>query len=182
MKKLIMVATVLAIVLAMATLTTSCAKKQVRTGEEGKGPAVKSEQPAQKSAETTGAPAVSQEGDQKLRMAMQAFESENIHFDFDKSDIKPEARIILDKKADWLRSNASYRVSIEGHCDERGTNEYNLALGERRAKAAVKYLVAQGVAADRLSTISYGEERPACREKTESCWAKNRRDEFKLLK
>lgn len=182
MKKLIMVATVLAIVLAMATLTTSCAKKQVRTGEQGKGPAVKSEQPAQKSAETTGAPAVSQEGDQKLRMAMQAFESENIYFDFDKSDIKPEARVILDKKADWLRSNASYRVSIEGHCDERGTNEYNLALGERRAKAAVKYLVAQGVAADRLSTISYGEERPACREKTESCWAKNRRDEFKLLK
>jgi peptidoglycan-associated lipoprotein len=115
-------------------------------------------------------------------MAMQAFESENIYFDFDKSDIKPEARVILDKKADWLRSNASYRVSIEGHCDERGTNEYNLALGERRAKAAVKYLLAQGVAADRLSTISYGEERPACREKTESCWAKNRRDEFKLLK
>jgi peptidoglycan-associated lipoprotein len=125
---------------------------------------------------------VNEEGDQKLRMAVQAFESENIYFDFDKSDLKPEARAILDKKADWLRANAQYRVRIEGHGDERGTNEYNLALGERRAEAAMRYLAAQGVSADRLSTISYGEERPTCTEKTESCWAKNRRAEFKLLK
>ena len=78
----------------------------------------------------------------------------------------------------WLKSNASNLVLIEGHCDERGTNEYNLALGERRAKATMNYLVSQGIQANRITIISYGEERPVCNEKTEACWAKNRRANF----
>ena len=101
-----------------------------------------------------------------------------IYFDFDKYNIKPEAAKILDGNAAWLKANASNLVLIEGHCDERGTAEYNLALGERRAKAAMNYLVAQGVAANRITIISYGKERPVCTEKTEACWAKNRRDAF----
>ena len=102
----------------------------------------------------------------------------DVHFDFDKSEIKPEAARILDANADWLRSNADHVVLIEGHCDERGTNEYNLALGERRARAAMDYLTSKGIAGNRLQIISYGEERPLCNEHNEACWARNRRDHF----
>jgi peptidoglycan-associated lipoprotein len=102
----------------------------------------------------------------------------DIHFDFDKSEIRPEAARILDANADWLRSNADHIVLIEGHCDERGTNEYNLALGERRARAAMDYLTSKGIAGSRLQIISYGEERPLCTDHNEGCWARNRRDHF----
>ncbi len=102
----------------------------------------------------------------------------DVYFDFDKSDLRPEAQEQLAKNADWLKANSDYKATIEGHCDERGTNEYNLALGERRANAAKDYLVSLGVAADRLETISYGEERPVCKESTESCWQRNRRAHF----
>ena len=101
-----------------------------------------------------------------------------IYFDFDKYNIRPDDAKALDGDAAWLKANADNLVLIEGHCDERGTNEYNLALGERRAKAALNYLVAQGVQASRITIISYGKERPVCTEKTEACWAKNRRDNF----
>jgi len=102
----------------------------------------------------------------------------DIFFDFDKYNIKPEWAKVLDADAAWLKANPGQLVLIEGHCDERGTNEYNLALGERRAKATMNYLVSQGVQANRITIISYGEERPACNEKTESCWSKNRRAHF----
>ena len=98
-------------------------------------------------------------------------------FDFDKYDIRPTDAKTLDTNAAWLKSNDNL-VLIEGHCDERGTNEYNLALGERRAKAAMNYLVAQGVQASRITIISYGKERPTCTEHSESCWAQNRRAHF----
>jgi peptidoglycan-associated lipoprotein len=101
----------------------------------------------------------------------------DIHFDFDKYDIRPGDAKILDANATWLKSN-SQLVLIEGHCDERGTNEYNLALGERRAKATMNYLVSQGVQATRITIISYGEERPICTEHNEACWARNRRAHF----
>ena len=101
-----------------------------------------------------------------------------VYFDFDKYDIRPEDTKTLDANATWLKSNADNLVLIEGHCDERGTNEYNLALGERRAKATMNYLVSQGIQANRITIISYGEERPVCNEKTEACWAKNRRANF----
>jgi peptidoglycan-associated lipoprotein len=101
-----------------------------------------------------------------------------VYFDFDKYDIRAEDAKTLDTNATWLKSNGENLVLIEGHCDERGTNEYNLALGERRAKATMNYLVSQGIQANRITIISYGEERPVCTEKTEACWAKNRRANF----
>jgi len=101
----------------------------------------------------------------------------DIYFDFDKYDIRPGDAKTLDSNATWLKGNNSL-VLIEGHCDERGTNEYNLALGERRAKATMNYLVSQGVQAGRITIISYGEERPICTEHNEACWAKNRRAHF----
>jgi peptidoglycan-associated lipoprotein len=101
-----------------------------------------------------------------------------IYFDFDKYDIRPGDAKVLDANAQWLKSNADQLVLIEGHCDERGTNEYNLALGERRAKSTMNYLVSQGVQASRITIISYGEERPTCTQKNEECWSKNRRAQF----
>jgi peptidoglycan-associated lipoprotein len=106
---------------------------------------------------------------------------QNIYFDFDKFNLKPEAIQKLDKTAAWLSENPGVKIRIEGHCDERGTNEYNLALGDRRANTAKKYLVNIGIGADMLSTISYGEERPADPGHNETAWWKNRRDEFKVI-
>jgi len=102
----------------------------------------------------------------------------DIFFDFDRYNVKPEAAKVLDDDAAWLKANAGQLVLIEGHCDERGTVEYNLVLGERRAKAAMNYLVAQGVQASRFTVISYGKERPFCTEHTEACWSQNRRAHF----
>jgi peptidoglycan-associated lipoprotein len=110
------------------------------------------------------------------------FESENVYFDFDKSILKPAAKAVLKKKAEWLKEYREYSLRIEGHCDERGTNEYNLALGERRAHSAKRYLTALGINSSRITTISYGEARPADPRPNEEAWAKNRRDEFTLIK
>src|SRR5512134_3162365 len=101
----------------------------------------------------------------------------DVFFDFDKYDIRPGDAKVLDTNAAWLKTNNDL-VLIEGHCDERGTNEYNLALGERRAKATMNYLVSQGIQANRITIISYGKERPVCSEKSEGCWQKNRRAHF----
>ena len=100
---------------------------------------------------------------------------DRIYFAYDRSDISPEARAILTKQSDWLKRNANVTVTVEGHCDERGTREYNLALGERRATAVKNVLVALGIPANRVSTISYGKERPAVVGSTEAAWAQNRR-------
>jgi peptidoglycan-associated lipoprotein len=100
------------------------------------------------------------------------------YFAFDSYDLSEEARTTLRANAEWLKANPPARVQIEGHCDERGTNEYNMALGAKRAQAAMDYLKTLGIAGDRLSTISYGEEVPVCSDHTEDCWAKNRRDRF----
>jgi peptidoglycan-associated lipoprotein len=104
----------------------------------------------------------------------------DIHFDFDRYDLRPADLNVLDMNAAWLKDNSHALLLIEGHADERGTNEYNLALGERRTKAAANYLVSQGVQASRIDTISYGEERPLCGDRTEACWARNRRAHFLL--
>ena len=103
---------------------------------------------------------------------------ENIHFDFDKYNIRDDAKPVLRGVSDWLVKNKSSKMLLEGHCDERGTNEYNLALGERRSKSTRDYLVSSGVGKDRLDMISLGEERPLCKEQTEECWQKNRRVQF----
>ncbi len=103
---------------------------------------------------------------------------EDIYFDFDKSTLTPAAQDNLLRKAEWLRENSDATVTIEGHCDERGTNEYNLALGDRRAESAKAFLIDLGIDPSRLTTISYGEERPVDPRNMEEAWAKNRRDHF----
>ena len=101
-----------------------------------------------------------------------------VFFSFDSSVLSEAARAALDQNAKLLRSRPDFRVTVEGHCDERGSSEYNLALGERRAKSTMNYLVSQGVQASRITIISYGEERPVCTQKNEECWSKNRRAQY----
>jgi peptidoglycan-associated lipoprotein len=101
-----------------------------------------------------------------------------IYFDYDKSDIRESERAALTKNAETLKKFDFLKVTLEGHCDERGTVEYNLALGERRAQAAYDYLVSLGVPAERLRTVSYGKEIPVCTESNEDCWQRNRRAKF----
>lgn len=110
--------------------------------------------------------------------AKEAFRVEDIQFEFNSYDITTTARETLKNLSDWMSKNKGIKIQIEGHCDERGTTEYNLALGERRANGVKQYLATLGVEAARLSIISYGEEKPLCSESTEECWAKNRRAHF----
>ena len=164
-----------------------CAKKAV-TKDEGLTVA-EQKAPAQASAEVQplAPPPAGDVREQALRQdAAAAAEAKpvtksefaDIRFAFDKSTIEPEAREILKKLADWLLMNKSSSLAIEGHCDERGTVEYNLALGQRRADAAMKYLMDLGVARARMATISYGKERPLDPGHNEEAWAKNRRANF----
>src|SRR5262249_42704373 len=95
-------------------------------------------------------------------------------FDYDKYELRDDARSALATDAEWLKKYPSIQILIEGHCDDRGTNEYNLALGERRANSAKDYLVSLGIDGGRVKTVSNAEERPLCKEENESCWAKNR--------
>ncbi len=104
----------------------------------------------------------------------------DIHFDFDRYDIRPADAKVLVENAKWLKANPNSLVLIEGDCDERGTSEYNLALGDRRAKSTVHYLATQGVQPSRMTTITYGKERPLCTEHSEECWAKNRRAHLRV--
>jgi peptidoglycan-associated lipoprotein len=102
----------------------------------------------------------------------------DIHFDFDRYDLSPDTKETLKHHASWLKSNPQVTIEVEGHGDDRGTNEYNLALGAKRAQNVKRYLVDLGVADKRMSTISYGEELPLCKEQSETCWAMNRRAHF----
>ena len=122
----------------------------------------------------------SKDGSQKAREEKEGM-FQDVLFDYDKYDVQESFQATLKSIASWLTKNGTSRLSIEGHCDERGTNEYNLALGDRRAKAVRDYLVSLGVPSSRLDIISYGEEKPLCEEHTEDCWAKNRRAHFVIL-
>lgn len=115
---------------------------------------------------------------QRFLKEMDQFQNDDIYFEYDAYVLMDEAKAILDKKVDFLRRYPAVRVTIEGHCDERGTNDYNLALGERRANSAWQYLVNSGIEPSRLSMISYGEERPIAMGHDEASWAKNRRAHF----
>lgn len=114
------------------------------------------------------------------RTARRAFLNEDIRFDFDSAVLLPMAEDLLRKKAEWMRKNPGVSATVEGHCDERGTNQYNLALGDRRAASAKTYLINLGIDAARLEAISYGEEQPVAAGHDEASWAKNRRAHFVL--
>lgn len=169
-----------------------CANKEVVKSEEAVVPKVAESSiaaPAKaevktesaKPAETASASLEPTGAKQATKAAAPASDSslETIYFDFDKSDLRQDARNVLTKNAEvLLKSKPDAKILIEGHCDERGSAEYNLALGDRRAKSSLQYLITLGVKADRLSTISYGKEKPAVQGSDEAAWAKNRRAEF----
>ncbi len=180
-----------AIMLAMLlALGVSCAKKQVTmetqemAAEEGAAQQSAEDEAARREAEEMRRAREARQRQEAASMSeaarRAAFEDENIHFDFDKYVLTPQAMMILDDKAAYLREHSGVRVLVEGHADERGSNEYNLALGDRRANSAKNYLVKSGVAASRITTISYGEEQPLCRQQNESCWSRNRRGQFSV--
>ncbi|MDJ0784984.1 MAG: peptidoglycan-associated lipoprotein Pal [Desulfosarcinaceae bacterium] len=171
-------------------LTTSCAKKQVQTEtavEEAVEEVVEDtseEDEAARQAELERQRALEaerlaeEEAKRVAMMALNMFQSEDLYFDFDSAVLSPMSQEVLQRKADWMNENMDATVIIEGHCDERGTAAYNLALGERRADAAKDFMVNLGIAADRITTISYGEEKPVDPGKNEEAWAKNRRAHF----
>jgi peptidoglycan-associated lipoprotein len=167
-------------VLGIGFLTTGCAKKNVVEKTPEVKPPVAQSVPQ---APELGKPKQEAKVEvSPLADEIKAFESEDIHFDFDKSTITPRAKDILTKKAAFLKDHPDVAIRIEGNCDERGTVEYNLALGDRRAKAAQDDLIFLGIAADRISTASYGKERPLDPRHDETAWAKNRRDHFVIVK
>ena len=180
------------LLLISAVIVAGCAKQPATTQASAPAPAGGGPVQARESAPTTPPEAMAPQAPPataapqapattarpSLKEFMAVADLKDIHFEFDKYDIRPGDAKILDANAAWLKSNASQLVLIEGHCDERGTNEYNLALGERRAKSTMNYLVSQGVQASRITIISYGEERPTCTDKNEACWSKNRRGHF----
>ncbi|MFW6297203.1 MAG: peptidoglycan-associated lipoprotein Pal [Desulfosalsimonas sp.] len=120
--------------------------------------------------------------EQKAEVEKDEFLSEKVYFEFDDSSLDAEAREVLQRKVKWLRESPDACVIIEGHCDERGTDEYNLALGSRRAESVKDFLVKAGIDSSQLTTISYGEERPAEKGNDEESWAKNRRAEFRFCR
>lgn len=114
----------------------------------------------------------------KLEDARSQLSDVDVYFDFDKATLREDAKSILAQKAEYLVRNSNITITIEGHCDERGSNEYNLGLGERRAASVKKYLVAYGVDEMNISTVTFGEEKPVCYESNETCWSQNRRAHF----
>ena len=181
MKKLLILSLSFLLVFAFVT---SCKKKVEQTPPPP--PQVKEQPKVEKVEEPPAKEPVLSEEEIFARKTLEELNAEKpidmIHFDFDKFFIREDAKPVLEANAAWLKKWTSVKVLIEGHCDERGTNEYNLALGERRANAAKDFLIALGISPDRLMFISYGEEKPAAYGSTEDAWAQNRRDEFRLLK
>lgn len=198
--------TSIAVLMITVTLLMGCPKKPTIVKEEAKAPAAeispdtKAKEEAEAKAKAEAGARAKAEAEARAKAEAEArakaeaeareaaakaeaktkeeFRLEDIHFDLDKYDIKDKDREILSNLADWLSKNKSVKIEIEGHCDERGTNEYNLALGERRANSAKNYLATLGIDASRIGTISYGEEKPLCTESSEDCWFKNRRGHF----
>ena len=158
--------------------TVSCAQQEVKdtTEEIAIEPEKVPEETATPATKEEEQPTADMSAEERaIQAARNMFLSEDIYFEFDKSTLDSMSQDILSRKADWMRDNPDVVVSVEGHCDERGTNEYNLALGERRAESAKSFLVDLGIEAYRISTVSYGEERPVDTGHNEEAWAKNRR-------
>jgi peptidoglycan-associated lipoprotein len=173
-----------AVIIVISLSFVACSKTAAPTGPGATGPGTRGTgQPGPNGGTGsgdlgTGGGSLSEAGKGQSTETPRSSPLQEVYFGFDSFDLSNEARATLKRNADWLKANQSVRVEIEGHCDDRGTNEYNLALGAKRAQAAKDYLVSLGIPSDRLSTISYGEELPVCREETEDCWQKNRRARF----
>jgi peptidoglycan-associated lipoprotein len=182
MRKSVWLAVVLIVILPAVLSTASCTKKVMQTepmpATQSEAPkvsdtsAVKADQTGQMQENPLGTNADAREA------AGTAFVDENILFAFDSAILSDQARQILNNKANYLSTYPGITVIVEGHCDERGTDAYNIALGERRAQSVKNFLVSLGISTDRLSTVSYGEERPIATDHNETSWAKNRRVQF----
>jgi peptidoglycan-associated lipoprotein len=171
MRKTLWISLALLFVLPGLLFTASCAKKPLMSG------AVMT-QPSGDEAADAGQAAMTTDEQRRIMAARNEFLYEDVYFGFDRYDLRPAAQTVLRKKAQWLHNNSDISVYIEGHCDERGTAEYNLALGDRRAESAKSFLIDLGIAPSRLTTISYGEEQPVDAGHNEEAWAKNRRAHF----
>ena len=191
-KRFLAIFTVIAITMFLA----GCPKKQTVFSEsamvssEAKEEAVaKAQAEAAEKARVEAKAKAENEAEEKAKIeaeeeakagAIKAFQAEDIHFDLDRYDIKEGDREILKSLAEWLLDNNNMKVEIEGHCDERGADEYNLALGDRRAHSVMQYMTMLGVTSERISATTYGEEKPLCTEPTEDCWWRNRRAHFSI--
>ena len=175
MRKKLWIGLVMLFLIPVFLFTVSCAQQEVKDTEETVTAPEKAPEEIQASKEVQQ-PTEDMSAEERAALAARnMFLSEDIYFEFDKSTLDSMSQDILSRKADWMRDNSAVVVSIEGHCDERGTNEYNLALGEKRAESAKSFLVDLGIEAYRISTVSYGEERPVDTGQNEEAWAKNRR-------
>ena len=175
MRKNLWIGLVMLFLIPVFLFTVSCAQQEVKdTAEET---ATEPEKvPEETATEATQEATADMSAEERAIIAARnMFLSEDVYFEFDKSTLDSMSQDILSRKADWMRDNSDVVMSIEGHCDERGTNEYNLALGERRAESVKSFLVDLGIDAYRISTVSYGEERPVDTGHNEEAWAKNRR-------
>jgi peptidoglycan-associated lipoprotein len=181
MVKKILVLTSVVVLVISGLMLSSCAKKAVAP-EVATAPGMSEEEKARLEREKQEAALREQklrEEQEKARLR-EEFQGKKIYFAFDSAVLTEESQATLKEKNDYLAANSNCKVTIEGHCDERGSVEYNLALGQRRADSAKKYLVMLGISAERLHTVSYGKERPVDPGHNEEAWAKNRRDEFVL--
>ena len=160
---------------ALAGCSSKTAQPDVPTTASASPPAETTKQPAAPSSSTSSLDALKR-GDSTATPASSPLQE--VYFDFDSYDLRPDARDVLKTDGQWLKANPAAQIQIEGHCDERGTGEYNLALGSKRAQSVKDYLVTLGTDAGRLSTISYGSELPVCKEHSGDCWQKNRRVKF----
>ena len=166
---------------ALLPFSAACKKKAPTTTPDARPPVTASKPSAEKEVAPppAAAPTKDVEVAEVLTMDIDVLNKKgylsDAFFDYDQSDLREDARSVLAGDAQWLKKHSSVQVLIEGHCDDRGTAAYNLALGDRRANAAKEYLVSLGMDGSRLRTVSYGKERPFCSESTESCWQKNRR-------
>ncbi len=178
MKKAIVVLAALGFIAAGCSHAVKQSPEQVSQAAAPKTAVKKA--PEQKKLNEAGQQNVSAQENQGAKAALVKEEHKigDIHFAFDKYALDKNAKAKLHELSDLLLKNGNVKVLIEGRCDERGTEEYNLALGDKRANAAKSYLMALGVPASRLSTVSYGKDKPLCTEHTEKCWAKNRSDHF----
>lgn len=187
-------------IVMITAFLTGCPKKQTIVKEESTAPAVEKNVPAQaeEKAKAENEAKAKKDAEERARReaeekakaeaekikketeAMKAFKAEDLHFEYDRSDIEEKDRETLKSLAEWLLKNKDAKIQIEGHCDERGNDAYNLALGERRANSAKHYLVTLGVNESRISTMTYGKEKPLCTESNEDCWRKNRRAHFEI--
>ncbi|UCD32220.1 MAG: peptidoglycan-associated lipoprotein Pal [Desulfobacterales bacterium] len=188
MRKKLWIKLILLLIIPGLLFTVSCAKKTVTSDTGVTQPIEDEDLKAKDAAEKARQEELARQRaieEERLReeaarreAARNQFLTQDIYFEFDSFAILPEAQDMLSNKAEWLQNNPDVTVTIEGHCDERGTIEYNLALGDRRAESAKAFLVNLGIAESRLNSISYGEERPMDPGNNEDAWAKNRRAHF----